>query len=184
LGFFDYRLESGLQFGEAVDGFVGPEGLESPSALAYQVDAEAGFAVGSLTRIAFGGVYASGDDPMTRGVEGWNQLYPTQHGFLGLMDVIGARTNVASGNVKVTRGITEKLALKVDGHLFARPEAGGRGQVSNTKMAGVEIDTQLVQKLGDYAHVRGLYGLFIPSSGHYQSDNLVSYGEAQVGLDF
>ena len=34
------------------------------------------------------GLYASGNDPTTRGKnEGWDELFPTAHKFLGLSDV-------------------------------------------------------------------------------------------------
>src|SRR5690606_19496737 len=103
VSFFDYRIEGGLQFGETAGGFRGPEVLESPETLAYQVDGEFAFSIGPLTRIAVGGLYASGDDLDSRKIEGWNQLFPRVHRFLGLTDVIGLRTNVASGNLTIKR---------------------------------------------------------------------------------
>ena len=46
------------------------------------------------------GIYASGNDPATEKHEGWDELYPTAHKFLGLADVFTRavkRTNVRSG---------------------------------------------------------------------------------------
>lgn len=184
IGNFDYRLEAGLQFGRTARAIEEFGGLESASTLAYHADGEIGYSIGPVTRVSLGGVVASGDDDDDPEVTGWNPLYGTTHAFLGLTDVIGRRTNVVSGNLKVKRGITQDLVLHLDGHIFARPEFGGFGQVGRDEFAGVEVDTQLVYSIGNYAMVRGIYGLFIPSSGHYVTDELVSYGELQAGVEF
>jgi hypothetical protein len=184
IGSFDYRLEAGLQFGRTARAIEQFGGFDAAQTLAYHADGEIGYSVGPVTRISLGGVVASGDDDGDPKVTGWDPLYGTSHSFLGLTDVIGVRTNVVSGNLAVKRGITRDLALKLTGHLFARPEFGGFGQVTDDVFAGVEVDTQLVYSIGEYAMVRGIYGLFIPSSGHYVSDELVSYGELQAGIEF
>ncbi len=185
VGALDYRFEAGVQFGEAARTFRGVGGvLESPSTFAYQASGEIGISFDSVTRIGIGGDYASGDDLTTRGHEGWDPLFSTFWGWLGNMDVIGLRTNVLSGNLKITRGLTRSLTLDIDGHVFARPEAGGLGQVGDEKFAGVEVDTRLRQKLGEFAAAQGTYGLFIPQSGHYSSDDLASYGEVEVRVEF
>jgi hypothetical protein len=181
----DYRFEAGIQFGEAARSYrADPATLESPSAFAYQGSGELGFSFGSATRISFGGDFASGDDLTTRGKEGWDPLFSTSWLWLGNMGVIGTRTNIMTGNLKLTRGITESLTLDIDGHVFARPEFGGLGQVGRENLAGMEIDTRLQQKLGKHAWTRGTYGLFIPQSGHYASDDLASYGEVEVRVEF
>jgi len=189
-GAIDYRLEAGLQFGttsvyaENQLPYLSSGTFPNEKVFAYQANGELGFSFGGRTRLSLGGAFASGDDATTTDVEGWNHLFPTGHGFLGLMDVIGGRTNVLSANVKVKQKLTSSLTFKVDGHVFARPEEGGLGSVDDSGMAGTEVDTQLVQKLGKYTHVRGLYGVFIPSSGHYRSDDLVHFAEFQAGLNF
>lgn len=181
----DYRFEAGIQFGEAARSYrADPATLESPSAFAYHGSGELGFSFGSATRVGFGGDFASGDDLTTRGKEGWDPLFSTSWLWLGNMGVIGPRTNIMTGYLKLTRGITDSLTLDIDGHVFARPEFGGLGQVGREKLAGVEFDTRLQQKLGKYATTRGTYGLFIPQSGHYASDDLASYGEVEVRLEF
>lgn len=183
VSFFDYRLEGGLQFGRSVTappaGFSGDE-VSSVAHLAYQVDGEVGFALSSRSRLSLGGALASGDNSGTTKNEGWNELYPTAHKFLGLMDVIGARTNVGSGNLKISQGLTESLKAQIDAHVFARLKDG----TNDAGFAGTEVDLQLVQGLGKYALVRGLYGLFIPASGHYPSDDLAHYLEIQAGVAF
>jgi hypothetical protein len=185
LGPVDIRAEAGLQFGHVTNTTPDPDQvatLEPETAFAYMGELEFGLPLGSKTRVSLGGIIASGDVADTQGDGAWNQLFPTGHKFLGLMDVIGARSNVGSGNLKFSRKVTEQLTFKTDGHIFARMEDTLDGQAKG--LSGIEVDTQLVQNLGKYAYVRGLYGLFIPSSGHYASDDLVSYGEVQAGVDF
>ncbi len=188
---FDYRLEAGVQVGQSgglpqsAANVPASGDIESRAAFAYQADGEVGLTFGSRTHLSLGGVIASGDNPDTGDTnEGWNQLFPTGHKFLGLMDVIGARTNVLSGNVKVSQSLTDSLSAKVDGHVFARVEAGGAGNVAGPGFAGTEVDAQLMQNIGKYVQIRGLYGLFIPASGHYASDDLAHYCEVQAGFDY
>lgn len=177
----DYRLEAGLQFGtRPVTSAVG----DAQTIFAYQADGEFGYSFTPRFRLALNGIIASGDDPTTADGEGWHELYPTGHKFLGLMDVIGPRTNVGSGVLKASAGITESLKFLLDAHIFARLEDGGLGQVGTDKFAGYELNTQLVQKLGAPAHVRGLYGVFIPNAGHYASNDPAHYVEIEAGLIF
>jgi hypothetical protein len=176
----DYRLEAGLQVGtRPITSAVGG----NQNAFAYQADGEVGYSFSPRLRLAVNGVLASGDDPNTTDAEGWHDLYPTGHKFLGLMDVIGARTNVGSGVLKLNAGLTETLRVMVDAHIFARLQDGGLGQVGADKLAGYELDGQLVQKFGP-GYVRGLYGLFIPNRGHYASNDLAHYVEIEGGIVF
>ncbi len=186
-GILDVRAEAALQFGNQTIETMVPLGESPPpsqQALAYMGDIEVGLALSESSRISLGAAIASGDNPETEGNEGWNELFPTGHKFLGLMDVIGSRANILSGNAKLQRGITQNLTLKLDGHVFLRTEDQALPGTPEKGFAGVEVDTQLVQKLGKYTKVRALYGLFIPSTGHYASDDLVSYGELQAGVTF
>lgn len=189
LGIFFYRAEAGVQFGTSAplddssgSSIVNPENLQARDTFAYQADGELGLA-GSHTSFSLGGLYASGDDITTQGNEGYNHLYPTAHKFLGLTDVIGARTNVLSGNAKLKQDLTEGLTVFVDGHLFSRPEEGALGSL-DTGFSGLEFDAQLLQKIGKYVRLRGLYGMFIPRPGHYASDKLVSFSEVEAAFVF
>lgn len=188
LGAFDYRLEAGLQVGDRP--VVRAVTLGAPAvvqALAYQVDGEVGYSFTPKFRLGLNGVVASGDNPDTPENEAWHQLYPTGHKFLGLMDVIGDRTNVASAVLKASLGVTDSLKAVLDAHLFARLQNGGLGQVAapaTTKFSGYEFDAQLIQKLGAPGYVRGLYGLFIPNSGHFVSNELAHYVEVEGGITF
>lgn len=178
---FDYRLEAGLQAGtRALPGAV----AVTRDVLAYQVDGEVGYLLHPKFRLGLNGLIASGDDPNTDVIEGWRELYPTGHKFLGLTDVIGARTNVASAVLKASLSVTDSLKALLDAHVFTRLEQGGLGQVGANKLAGYELNTQLVQKLGAPGHVRGLYGLFIPQAGHYAANDLAHYVEIEGGLVF
>jgi hypothetical protein len=187
VGMLDYRAEGGIQLGEnpGLAPAVPGETATSQRMLAYHGDAEIGLSPVKEVRVSLGGLYASGDDPTTTNKqEGWNELFPTGHKFLGLMDVIGARTNIISGNLKVKANVAASTIVKLDGHLFARAEDGGLGRVGEEQLAGTEVDLQLVQKIGKWAYTRGLYGMFIPLEQHYASDAAVLYGELQAGLKF
>ncbi|HSC85980.1 MAG TPA: alginate export family protein [Polyangiaceae bacterium] len=180
LGPIDYRVEAGIQFGtRPLTSAVGG----NQTVFAYQADGEVGYSFTPKLRLALNGIVASGDDAATPDGEGWHDLYPTGHKFLGLMDVIGARTNVGSAVLKLNAGITDSLKAVLDAHIFTRLQDGGLGQVGADKLAGYELDGQLIKKWGP-GHVRGLYGLFIPNSGHYASNDLAHYVEIEGGLVF
>lgn len=188
VGWFDYRMEAGIQFGstadQAPDGFMGDE-VAAVDTLAYQADLELGVSFPGKLRLAIEGLVASGDNPDTERNEGYDHLYPTDHNFLGLMDIIGARTNIASGNLKLMRPITKSLEARIDGHVFFRMEDGLLGSPElEAGFAGTEINTELKQALGQFASVRGLYGVFIPTSGHYLKDDVAHYVEVHSGVEF
>ena len=187
IGFFDYRLEGDVQFGRSIQtpapGFSG-DYVNAAQTLAYQADVEFGFMISSTTRLGIGAVLASGDDPESDTNEGFSELYPTAHKFLGLMDIVGERTNVGSTNLKVTQQLGSRLKVQLDAHVFTRLEDGGLGSVAGAGLAGTEIDAQLGYSLGKYANVRGLYGLFIPATGQYASDDLAHYVEVEAGVRF
>lgn len=183
ISIIDYTVEGGVQVGKSPGG---PPAGESLDAFAYMIDGEVGISPIPLLRIGVGGGLASGDDPSTlEKAEGWNELFPTGHKFLGLMDVIGSRTNVAEGRASVTVKPTKTTTGKVIGHLFARVEDGGLGRVPGSdSLAGFEVDTEITQQIGQWAYTRGLFGVFLPSAGHYVSDDSALYGELQAGLKF
>lgn len=181
VGALDYRLEAGTQVGtRPITGTTGG----SQDVFAYQADGEIGFTLGSRLRLALNGVVASGDDPNTQDAEGWFELFPTGHKFLGLMDIIGPRTNVASGVFKGTAHLTDSLLFLLDAHVFTRLEDGGLGQTGTDKFAGYEVNTQLMQKIGAPGRLRGLYGIFIPNAGYYASGDPAHYVEIEAGIVF
>jgi len=182
LGVFDYRAEADLQLGKNQNAAGG----DSLNKLAYQGDLELGIAPSEAFRIALGGLIASGNKADSADKdEAYDELFPTTHKWLGLMDVIGLRTNVASAILKTQFNFTKTFGLSVDGHVFFRPEDGGLGRVNNdNSLAGFEVDAGLAKKIGKYALVRGLYGIFIPGQDHYASNVAAHYVEVEAGLRF
>lgn len=125
---------------------------------AFFVDAELGWRLSkerTPARLYLGGSLASGDDPDTSRVEGYDQLYPTPHKFLGYTDVIGPRTNVlearAGGSVQLSPSL--KLAEAV--HLFASVEP-------TVARYGVEADTSITLLLDEGLVMSVGYGIFAP----------------------
>ena len=182
IGMFDYRVEGGIQVGKAQVPLA-----EAIDKFAYQVNGEVGVAPVEQFHIALGGAVASGDDPETTDKdESYDELYPTTHKWLGLMDVIGFRTNILSANLTADAKITDSTMVQVAAHIFQRMEENGLGRTpdATSDYAGTEVNAQLTQKIGGPAHVRGLYGIFLPNSDHYASDEVLYYTEIQAGLKF
>lgn len=93
--------------------------------------------------LTLGGLFASGDDPGTTKDEGWNQLYPTVHKFLGFMDVIGGRNNIAAGFAKVQLDATSKLRTGVDAHMFMPSKSGPYGVKDLIQYVEVQLSYEL-----------------------------------------
>lgn len=189
LGVIDYRIEADLQFGQTATTSNSAMVTEAAArgTLAYQAEAELGFAFTKKIRLGLGANIASGDDPDSADTnEAYNELYPTTHKWLGLTDVIGTRTNIGSGFFKFSAGITDSFTFLLDGHLFARPSAGGLGRsaTSTSGLAGGELDAQLVKKFGKWGTLRGLYGIFLANGDHYATSDPAHFVEIQGGIDF
>lgn len=178
LGMLDYRLETGLQAGSrpgaapAATATAPVPEVENVKVLAYHADAEVGvsFAKDKL-RAGVEGLIASGDKASSRKNEGFDELFPTAHKFLGLSDafVQGGikRTNVASGVLHLTAMPTKMLTLQVDGHIFSRLEKSAATN-NHEGFAGGELDVGAVVLLGKGLKLRGTYAIFIPDSGIYR----------------
>ncbi|MCA9544936.1 MAG: alginate export family protein, partial [Myxococcales bacterium] len=156
------RFEGTGQFGKD---------LAQNDAKAYQADLEVKQTLSDALWVAVGGVYASGDDPTTEENEGFNHLYSTAHKFLGLMDVIGTRTNVTSGNLQAAFKVQPTTTLKLDAHLFLRNEVPD----DVDSYAGTELNLQVIQGIGGGLGVRGLYGLFLPGKDLYPTEAPLHY---------
>ncbi|MEO1229538.1 MAG: hypothetical protein AAFZ18_11575 [Myxococcota bacterium] len=180
LGIIDLRAEAGLQFGRRR-----LSSGDNPEVFAYHADLEVGFVAAPGLRLSAEVLFASGDDRTSDNLESWDELFPTTHKFLGLMDIIGIRSNIASGVIHAKYG-TGPFLFKFDLHGFVRPETF-EGQSS---FAGVEGDLNVIFKLTKGMTVRGLYALFIPGSDHFvsfegtpgASDRIAHYVEIQYGL--
>lgn len=178
-GMVDVRLEAGLQFGKR------RTGLDSVSVLAYQLDAEVGVKPLDKLRLSVEGLIASGNDASTARDEAWDQLFPTAHKFLGLMDIMGGRSNVASGVLHLAYSGIESFVFKADAHVFLRPQTadGQKGY------AGSEVDLNAIYIVGAGMKLRVMYAAFIPGEDHFfvaaaPAKDVAHYVEAQFGYDF
>lgn len=174
VGVFNYRVEAGAQFGNRqLQG-------QTLKAGAYQVDGEIGVAPSSKFRIHLGGAYATGDDPNTEKQEGWNELYPTGHKFLGLTDVFGARTNLASLNGGVWAKPSSRVALASQLHRFWRLET----PADIDGYVGTELDSHIVLTLGKGLKLRSMYGVFFANElGPFQADGLAHFWETELSFN-
>jgi hypothetical protein len=172
----DYRAETGVQVGSRID----PLTNQSVQARAYHGDAELGVhMLDDKLRVSAQGLYASGNDPGTDRNEGWNELFPTAHKFLGLMDVIGPRTNVGSAVAHIQVKPMPRLSMSLDGHLFFRPHRPDEA----APYAGAEADLNVLYIIGKGLKARGLYGVFVPGPAHYLSDRVAHYVELELRYD-
>lgn len=176
---FDYRGEAGLQFGSR------PGPVEAATVLAYQIDAELGLSAGGgAFRGSLGGLVASGDDPETSKNEGYNQLYPTAHKFLGLADIFGARTNVASLNASARYKLAPSWILMAQGHMFWTLERAAAAMTTKPDAyTGTEIDTHLIHPIGKGLTLRAMYGLFLANEdGPYADQGPGHYLEVELAF--
>ena len=187
----DYRAEAGVQFGKSP---VTPTlALPSPNPrtkVGYQIDAEVGVTPIREFGVSLEGLLASGDDPATADKnEGYNELYPTSHKFLGFSDVMGPRTNVASAVLHLRGKPIEPLGVSLDVHYFSRLEPGADGR---NGAAGVELDTNVAYAIGKGSSVRGMYAVFLPAEDYWElkatspgvAGDPIHFFELQFGYDF
>ncbi len=174
-GMFDVRAELGAQFGTRL------ANTGSVDVFAYQFDAEVGVKPMKGLRLSLEGLMASGDDATTADKnEGWDQLYPTAHKFLGLMDIIGGRSNLTSGVLHVAYKGVERFIFKLDAHMFLRPQTID----PQPSYAGSEVDINAIYVIGKGTKFRLMYAIFLPGSDAYASNDAAHYVEAQLGYNF
>lgn len=153
--------EAGYQFGRLCDldaqGCVG----EGRPIHAYFFDLELGLGL-PLIRPFVGFSMASGDDPETDGIEGYDPMYGTGHKWLGLMDIIGGRTNLREFRVGAAMSVQD-FGIRLVAHDFTRLQP----QVENV---GQEVDLVLSYQVGDGLSVELGHGLFIPREGITEGD--------------
>lgn len=176
IGLFDYRFEGGVQVGTRpgrVNAMAMPvaTNAENVKVFAQHADLELGLSFAERYRVGLEGIYASGDDPSTSKNEGWDELFPTAHKFLGLTDAFvqngSKRTNVASGVLHLTAAAHKSLTFQVDGHVFYRLEESP-ATYGKDGYAGAEVDAAAVFVLAKGLKLRGTYGIFLPDTGIYQ----------------
>jgi hypothetical protein len=193
----DYRVEAGYQFGtrSVVPTFARPKPADVDRS-AYQVDAEVGVAPVKGFRIGVEGLVASGDDLETLDKnEGYNELYPTAHKWLGLTDVIGPRTNIMSAVLHLSYKLGETWSFFADANYFSQPEKGALPSAGTDQADGAmgeEIDVYTTYAIGRGAELKGLYGVFLPNEKYWDgkatstdvAGNPIHYLEVQFGIDF
>jgi hypothetical protein len=186
----DYRVEAGVQFGSTT-----PEPTTtaatpaSADKTAFQADGEVGVAPVAGLRLMGGGFFATGNDSDTPQDEGWNELYPTGHKWLGLSDVAGVRTNIAGARAGIKYGGLEWLVASVDFHTFSRLQTDATGVDGSM---GSELDLNLIHPIGKGAAVRAMYAVFLPNEDFWtpkspDPDNAadpIHFLEVQFGYDF
>jgi len=175
-GDLDYRAEVGVQVGtELTEG-----AFASRDVMAYQADAEVGIKLADRKlRVAGEALVASGDKASSRNKnEGWNELYPTGHKFLGLTDVMGKRNDVMGGVLHLSYKATTAMTVKLDGHFYTKPER-------DDAYTGSEVDVAAIYAIGGGLKARLLYGLFLPNKDAYTSDaKPAHYLEAELRHTF
>ncbi|MEZ4287245.1 MAG: alginate export family protein [Polyangiales bacterium] len=177
IGAFDYRAEAALQTGRNADATI----------LAGQVDAEIGLKVGKF-RGSLEGAFASGDNPNSSKDEAYDQLYPTAHKWLGLSDIIGARSNVASGILHAAFSPSDVWKIYADGHVFFRPQDivrndGMTVSVTESGYFGSEVDLGAIYTIGPGLKARVGYALFIPSDDAYATKKPAHFLEVEIRYD-
>lgn len=167
----DWRVEGGAQTGRR------PESRDA-DVLAGQVDGEVGVRLGSARkfRLALNGFFASGDDPDTAEDEGWFQLYPTAHKWMGYMDFIGGRTNVLGGALLASAAFGERWTAYAHVFEFHRPRDGAQA----SGRVGTEVDAGARYAVGRGVGLRGGYGLFVPDED--VSSELLHFVEFELAV--
>lgn len=187
----DYRAELGYQLGtrSVVPTFAIPEPADKDRS-AYQIDAEVGVSPVETFRVGIEGLIASGDDLETPDkTEGYNELYPTAHKWLGLTDVIGPRTNIMSAVLHVKYQPAKSWSFMLDAHYFTQPETDA---LDTDGALGSEIDAFFTYAIGGGAELKSLYGVFLPAEDYWLpratsedvATNPIHYFELQLGIDF
>jgi hypothetical protein len=175
IGALDIRAEAGYQLG----GRALADNTDVRSASAYQADAELGvnFVEGS-TRLALEGFRASGDDPETADTdEGWAQLYPTGHRWLGHMDVIPGRSDVQGGVFHFSVKPTANHTIFADLHTFFHVVEPASGE----RYRGGELDLGASHRLGRGLVLREEIGAFKPTSAA-EDDDMRYFAELELRL--
>ena len=177
-GALDYRLEAGAQTGRHRPS---PQS-SGQTARAFQIDAEVGLnLLANALRVGLEGFLASGDDPATDRYEGWDQLYPTAHKWLGLMDVTGPRSNVGGGVLHLSASPVRPVRLMLQAHVFARPVVAN----GVDHYLGSELDVGAAYVIGPGFVARALYGAYLPNErGPFATAKAAHYLETELRFDF
>jgi len=131
-----------------------------------------------LLNLSLEGAFATGDDSTTDIDSQYSQLFPTAHAFLGLTDVMGARSDMIQGVLHVAVRPAANLVIKWDAHAFARAESG--------RYIGFESDMHLIWKPLPGFRFRTMYGVFVANTefiGPMES-GLAHFFEVEAAYNF
>ena len=176
----DFRVEGAFQTGRegalrAVSGAFG----SAQTVLAGFAIGEVGvWALEDRLRFALEGNYGSGNAPCTgtgctdSTQEAYDPLFPTAHAFLGYTDVMGQRTNSASGVLHVSGRPLDTLTINLDWHVFVIPERAA-GVAGN--YAGQEGNLSLIWTPVPGLRGRAMYGVFLPDTAAWRPIGSATY---------
>lgn len=195
-GEWDFAFEGAGQFGEVG---VGPLRRDQQS---FSLTGTAGYSKKdwwAKPRIAVGYDYASGDSDAADGQsETFEPLFGTNHGFYGVMDLIGLR-NLSSPRLSLALKPSAKLSVNVDWLLFwladtadaFYPEAGaarvlnGYGRHAEyDSFVGSEIDVVAKYSVASWMELQAGYGHFFPGDYVKESVRSVPANEGSTGADW
>jgi hypothetical protein len=160
-----YGIAGAIQWGQ-----VGGSDLEAWAAMAH-----AKFQLNPKMRLFASYSTASGGDPSDGTVNTFDDLYPSDHHRLGMMDLVALR-NISAITVGLDFDVNDKIGLMASYNsftLFDEDDAWYQsGNLFNTYSSftgsgtnlGSEIDVTLRLMLGENAHVMGGFGIFDPGS--------------------
>lgn len=152
-----YQLGSNCREVGGVDAQCSDETIDRR---AWMVDAELGVEVFEPNEVRAFGAYshATGDDPETADTnEAYFQFYPTAHKWLGLMDIIGPRTNIQELRAGASASLGP-VEVRESVHYFRRLEP-------DAEPVGLEFDTTVGANLSDVLGLSVGHGLFVPDEG-------------------
>lgn len=147
-----WRGETGIQAGKRPTTGTTVSG-------AWHIDAEVGVTTDTVLRRAMvGGLYASGNNPDTNADDGWDQLYPTGHKWMGHMDLF-PRTNLSASQASVAFQFTDTFGAHVKAFNFFVNEGAASGYI------GTEVDASIKYQIFPVLDLFVEYGLFAPDAG-------------------
>jgi hypothetical protein len=183
-GIVDGVVEGMYELGSAC-ATVAPDSLDCSDQTvdisAWFVDAELGVELYQPADVRLFAAYsrATGDDPDTETNEAYFQFYPTAHKWLGLMDIIGGRSNIQEirGGVSFEAG---PIGVRETVHYFTRLQP-------ESEAVGLEFDTVASAGLTEHLDLGVGHGLFVPSEGMSASgeaDGVANWAFVQMNAVF
>lgn len=190
---WDYTVEVVKQFGSI------SQGGERRDQDAWAAAVGGGYTwkdVFAAPRVGLGYDFSTGDsDPDDGESETLDNLFPTNHKFYGIMDVIGWR-NIHNPRLSLSAKPHKRVTVALDYHLFWLADTqdsfypqGGSGRNANgygknpgyDSFVGSELDLDVNYTITPWASIRGGYAHFFP--GNYVKSSKQEVG-GEVGADW